>query len=90
MSVHVTLTEWSELRADTERGHRLRGITLDKHAQAAAQQLTAAGMLEILDLRGGLTIRSTSYVGAVLRGDLSIHIRPKIEVDVMLALCLYA
>lgn len=90
MSVHVTLTEWSELRADTERGHTLRGVTLNKHAQAAAQQLTEAGMLEILDLRDGLTIRSTSYVGAVQLGDLSIHIRPKIAFDVMLALFRYA
>ena len=91
MSVHVTLTEWSELRADTERGQVLREVTLrDKYAQATAKQLTDGGMIEILDLRTGLTIRSTSYVGAVQLGDLSIHIRPKIAFDLMLDLFHYA
>lgn len=90
-SVHVTLNEWSELRADTKAGVALRRVTLsDKHTQAAAKLLTDQRILEVLDLRSGLTIRSTSFVGAVQLGDLSIHIRPKIAFDMMLSLFRYA
>ena len=91
MSIQVTLTEWSEILVDSQQRQELRGTVLgNKEDRTAAQLLSDFGMLEILDFRDGLTIRSTSFVGAVELGDLSIRIRPKIAFDMMLSLFRYA
>ncbi len=62
----------------------------DPHARALAEKLTNENILEILELRRGLSIRSTSYVGRIQLGDLQITIQPKIKLNVMVTLLQYA
>jgi 5-methylcytosine-specific restriction enzyme subunit McrC len=47
-------------------------------------------MLEITELRAGLSIRSFSYVGRVRVGDLTITVRPKLDRTSLLTLLRYA
>lgn len=47
-------------------------------------------MLEVLELRDGIEIRTTSFVGRIRLGELQITIHPKLPVDVLLALFRYA
>jgi len=52
--------------------------------------LSAAGILEITELREGLSIASTSYVGRITLGDLQITIHPKIRGAPLVNLLRYA
>jgi 5-methylcytosine-specific restriction enzyme subunit McrC len=47
-------------------------------------------MLEILELREGLSIRASSYVGRITLGDVQLTIRPKIRGLPFLQLLRYA
>ena len=62
----------------------------DTESRTLAEKLTQAGILEIVELRQGLSIRSTSYVGRIQLGSLQITIKPKISHDVLLTLFRYA
>jgi 5-methylcytosine-specific restriction enzyme subunit McrC len=86
----VELVEW-ESRAP-EPGTQLFGRFLeeDPGVQQLACQLSTAGMLDIVELRQGLSLRATSYVGRVRLGDLQITIRPKIPLMGLLRLFQYA
>src|SRR6266567_2101180 len=79
MTISLELQEWSEKTA-TEQASPLAGVFLkDAETRVLAQQLTTAGMLEIRELREGLSIASTSYVGRITLGDLVITVQPKIS-----------
>ncbi|NLF75679.1 MAG: restriction endonuclease [Chloroflexi bacterium] len=88
--VTLDLLEWHELTPDT--CPTLSGLTLapDRAAQALADQLTRLGMLEIVELRTGLSIRATSFIGRIRLGDLQITVRPKIQHDILLSLFRHA
>ena len=88
--ISVTLSEWE--RCDSESNNALEGICLngDPAVQEIARNLSKEGMLVISELRKGLSITSTSYVGRVELGDLQITIRPKIEDSPLLQLLRYA
>jgi 5-methylcytosine-specific restriction enzyme subunit McrC len=86
----IELTEWSRKTAD-ERGSQLAGRFLENSkARDVARALSAAGMLEITELREGLSIASTSYVGRITLGDLQITIHPKIRGAPLVNLLRYA
>ena len=90
MTIFVTLHEWSK-RTATENASPLVGVILeDVEERRLAQQLTSAGMLEIGELREGLSIASTSYVGRIALGDLVITVRPKISDMPLVRLLHYA
>jgi 5-methylcytosine-specific restriction enzyme subunit McrC len=90
MTISIDLHEWSQ-RTTTEYASPLAGISLeDAEARTLAQQLTAAGMLEIRELREGLSISSTSYVGRIALGDLVITVQPKISGMPLVRLLHYA
>jgi 5-methylcytosine-specific restriction enzyme subunit McrC len=78
------LSEW-EIRF-------LKGVvpSFDKQTERIAEQLTSSGKLEILQLRSGVRIGATSWVGRVSLGDLTITVRPKIEGAPLLNLLRYA
>ncbi len=86
----ITLHEWDERSPD--RDPSLAGVTLgsDPAVRAAASELTRQGKVEIVELRAGLLIRTTSYVGRLHLGDLHLTIRPKIPFDPLLTLLRYA
>jgi len=78
----ATPVEYPELANFSFGSNRGLRSTLDALAQKP--------MLEVLELRTGLVLRSTSYVGNFQLGDLRIIIQPKIKLDVLLTLFRYA
>ena len=86
----VDIVEWES--SAPEPGTQLFGRFLeeDPGVQQLACQLSTAGILDIVELRQGLSLRAASYVGRVKLGDLQITIRPKIPVMCLLRLFQYA
>lgn len=90
MTISIVLQEWSQ-RTASDNASPLAGASLeDEEARTLAQQLTAAGMLEIKELHDGLSIASTSYVGRIALGNLLITVQPKISGMSLLRLLHYA
>lgn len=82
-AVSVTLQEW--------RNEALEGQELeDKATRKIAEELTQSGKLEILEMRRGLLIRASSYVGTLRLGQLKITVLPKIAETSLLTLLRYA
>lgn len=86
----IALQEWSRM-APTENGSPLAGVFLaEDDVKYIAQKLTEKGMLDIRELREGLFIASTSYVGRIVLGNIQITIRPKISDAPLVRLLHYA
>ncbi|MFC2045888.1 McrC family protein [Chloroflexota bacterium] len=88
--VTVTLSEWESL--SPELGTLLANVFLPDNPaiKQEAEYLSESGILEVLELRGGIQIRASSYVGRVSLGNLQITIRPKIAGELLLHLLRYA
>lgn len=71
-AVHVKLTEWSEQLLDDI-------YFKDETERRIAQKLTESGILEILEMRKGILIRSNSFVGRLSLGDIHIQVIPKLH-----------
>jgi 5-methylcytosine-specific restriction enzyme subunit McrC len=89
ISIHIK--EWTRIAA-TEPKSPLAGLFLEDRVQAksAAKALSESGMLTILELREGLSIESTSYVGRITLGNIQITIHPKITGAPLVHLLRYA
>lgn len=85
----LTLSEW---RCYTpESFPLLAGRTLrDDSVRRLAAGLAASERLKVLELRDGLRIETTSYVGALRLGDLDLTIQPKLQGLPLLNLLRYA
>jgi len=88
--ITVTLSEWEGLSPDL--GTPLAGVFLpdDAATRQEAGYLSKSGILEIVELRGGILVRASSYVGRVNLGNLRITIHPKIAGTPLLQLLRYA
>lgn len=87
--LELDLLEWQDLTPESTPA--LRGARLgSEHARETAAQLAGAGHLEVLELRDGLRVSSTHYVGRVRLGEVVVTIRPKIQSDTLLFLLRYA
>ena len=88
--VTIQMHEWERLTAHDEPA--LAGLDLDHHplARAISEDLTQKDILEVLELRNGISVRSTSFVGRIELGDLQITIRPKIRHNMFVTLLRYA
>jgi 5-methylcytosine-specific restriction enzyme subunit McrC len=85
----VHLSEWGAMRPDT--GSETRGVFLGgAAARGLAEELTDSGKLKVYELKDGLYLTSTSYVGKIVLGDVRVSIRPKIEGKSLLRLLRYA
>ncbi len=75
-----------------EKGSELEGLFLpsDDSVAELVEFLTRTGKLEILQLRNGLRIKTSSHVGAIRLGDVKIAIRPKIDGQPFMNLLGYA
>lgn len=62
----------------------------DAAARRLAADLAIAGRLKVLELRAGLQVETTSYVGTVRLGDLRLTIQPKLQGLPLLNLLRYA
>lgn len=88
MRTRIRTTEWTTL-APSELP-LLAGRELDAHQRSIALRLEHGGRLTIRELRNGLEITTTSFVGRVELGDLEITIHPKVPGRVLLDLFRYA
>ncbi|AEB08757.1 McrC family protein [Desulfobacca acetoxidans] len=85
----VSIQEWQTL--EPIPGSPLAGIGFEEPTtKRIAAELTQSGKLEILELRHGLSIRATSYVGSLKLGQISLNILPKLAVKPLLTLLRYA
>jgi 5-methylcytosine-specific restriction enzyme subunit McrC len=84
----ITMREWQSL--DPSRDKRLRDLPLNDAGQRMAQLLTSAGTLDVTELRTGLALRSSSYVGRVRLGDVEVTVHPKLRGLKLLRLLRYA
>lgn len=87
--LRLQMREWE--RITYAENAALAGLSLGDELQATAlaAKLAKAGMLEVMELRHGLSVRSTSYVGHVQLGNLQITVQPKIELNVLRTLFAY-
>jgi 5-methylcytosine-specific restriction enzyme subunit McrC len=87
---YIYLSEWDKhepIEGDDKGGLFLEN---DPLVRKMAQDLSTKGMLHITELRQGLSIMSTSFVGRIDLGNINISIRPKIENAPLLKLIRYA
>ncbi len=88
--IRVDLEEW-ELCSPNAANSPLAGIFLhDRTERELADHLTETGMLEILELRQGLSLQTSSYVGRINLGNIELTIRPKLRGLPFLQLLRYA
>jgi 5-methylcytosine-specific restriction enzyme subunit McrC len=78
--ISIHMQEWTR-KQPTEPGSPLKGLFLeeDGEGKSVAKALSESGMLKILELREGLSIESTSYVGRITLANIHITIHPKIS-----------
>jgi len=87
--VHVKLNEWQLDSPSTNK--ELFKFWIEEPAdQVLARRVTKAGIIEILELRDGLSIRAGSHVGRLRIGRLTITIQPKLSGFPLLVLLRYA
>ncbi len=89
--IPIELKEWQHLSA-VDADSKLTGVFLKEDAEVKriAGELAKSGRLTITELREGLSIEATSYVGRITLGDLRITIQPKITGASFLQLLHYA
>src|SRR5262245_20772330 len=88
-AVEIRMNEW-ETRLP-QPGSGLEGRALAGPAdRLIASELAKAELLEITELRAGLSIRSFSHVGKIRLGDIEITVLPKLKQTSLLNLLRYA
>lgn len=89
--VCLDLLEW-QTHGPAHWDYRLAGVSLADRPglSALAATLTQRGMLSVRELRQGLEISTTSYVGRLRLGDLVVTVRPKIPLVQLMQLMRYA
>ena len=89
-AVSVRLAEWQTI--SPVPGSPTEGVNLGNapSVRDLARRLSESRMLEVQELRSGLSVRSTSFVGRVRLGDVEITIVPKLRSEILLTLLRYA
>lgn len=88
--VTLAISEWETVAPDKDS--RLVNIHIadDAAIRTDIRYLSESNILNITDLREGLSVTSTSYVGRVDLGNIVITIRPKVTGEPLLRLMRYA
>ena len=88
--IAVRLAEWQTVSPTP--GSLTEGVGLgdDPSSRDLARRLSDSRMLEVQELRTGLSVRSTSFVGRVRLGDVEITVVPKLRSETLLSLLRYA
>jgi len=86
----IVLREWETLSPDTDEC--VAGLSLgdDSALEGLARELSERGLLGVAQLRSGLQVRATSFVGRVGLGSVEIVVSPKIPGLTLLHLLRYA
>lgn len=87
----IQLKEWEHITPN-ERGKHLAGVFLpmDAAVRDTVRALSKSDKLHISELRAGLALEATSYVGRITLGNIQITIQPKIMGTPLLRLLRYA
>lgn len=87
----IQLKEWEKI-TPVGRDTYLKGVFLPENAdvQKTVRALSMSGKLRISELREGLALEATSYVGRITLGNIQITIQPKITGTPLLRLLRYA
>ena len=86
----VRLAEWQVVSPTNGSPTENLDLGEDTSARDLAHRLSESRMLEVQELRAGLCVRSTSYVGRVRLGEVEITVVPKLRSETLLALLRYA
>jgi 5-methylcytosine-specific restriction enzyme subunit McrC len=86
----IELTEWETATPDTIEGLRELRLPDTPEIAAAVKRVNEREMVSIRELRSGLEIRTTSYVGSLTLGAIDLRIRPKVRTESFAALVGYA
>ena len=86
----VRLAEWQTVSPIPGSPTEGVGLGDDPSVRDLARRLSDSRMLEVQELRTGLSVRSTSFVGRVRLGDIDITVVPKLRSDALLSLLRYA
>lgn len=88
---HVRLREWEVVQPDRDDASGVRGVALGSNDdRAVARALARAGMLEVIELREGISVRAFAHVGRIQLGNVVITIEPKLPAADLLALFRHA
>ncbi|HVB25758.1 MAG TPA: hypothetical protein VNG51_27725 [Ktedonobacteraceae bacterium] len=87
----ITLREWEYCTPESSDS-TLAGVFLkdDPETKRIVQALSESRTLEIAELRNGLSIRASSFIGRITLGDLQITVQPKITGAPFIRLLRYA
>ena len=90
ITIAVRLAEWQAVSPTS--GSLTEGVGLgdDPSSRDLARRLSDSRMLEVQELRTGLSVRSTSFVGRVRLGGVEITVVPKLRSEALLSLLRYA
>ncbi len=75
--IELRLNEWSEAHPD--ECEKLRGLTLPSELRPMLDALARAGRMTVLELARGVQISTTSWIGRLRLGDLTLTVAPKID-----------
>ena len=88
--VSVRLAEWQTVSPTSGSPTEGVGLGDDPSVRDLARRLSESRMLEVQELRTGLSVRSTSFVGRVRLGGVEITVVPKLRSETLLTLLRYA
>ena len=88
--VTLRLLEWQSVSPDPDSPTRGRVLPQDPATRLLADRLSHEGVLEIQELRCGLHLKASSFVGVISIGELRIVIEPKIQGMQLMRLLRYA
>jgi len=88
--ITINLCEWERRGPETESGLRDVFLPNDGVVAKTVKILDEAGMLGITELRNGLCIEASSYVGRIRVGNVLVTVHPKITGMPLLHLLRYA
>lgn len=84
------LSEWQTANPLTHTELQGLSLGLDAALRTLVNDLSRAEMLNVTELRQGLDVTTSSFVGSIRLGDLQVVITPKIDYDVLATLFRYA
>ena len=88
--VTIRLREWQSIAPDPDSPTHGRFLPQDPVTRSLTDSLSREGVLDIQELRAGLHLKASSFVGFLSIGDLRIVIEPKIHGMQLMKLLRYA
>jgi len=84
--IAVRLAEWETVLPTSGSPTEGVGLGDDPSVRDLARRLSESRMLDVQELRTGLSVRSTSFVGRVRLGGVEITVVPKLRSETLLTL----